>query len=112
MGRLTTHVLNTATGLPAAGMKLILRKGNEEGRYTLLFDTVTNHDGRVDAPLLEGDAFKAGVYELTFFVGDYFQTEDTFLDEVPIRFTVDDDTRHYHVPLLVTPYGYTTYRGS
>ncbi|ADH98119.1 hydroxyisourate hydrolase [Salisediminibacterium selenitireducens] len=112
MGRLTTHVLNTATGLPAVGMKLILRKGNEEGGYTMLSDTVTNHDGRVDAPLLEGDAFTSGVYELTFFVGDYFQTEDAFLDEVPIRFTVDDATRHYHVPLLVTPYSYTTYRGS
>ena len=112
MGRLTTHVLNTATGLPAEGMQVTLRKLDGDGQSVRLSDRVTNRDGRVDTPLLDGTAFTAGTYELIFFVGDYFQSKDGFLDEVPIRFTVHDDTRHYHVPLLVTPFGYTTYRGS
>jgi 5-hydroxyisourate hydrolase len=113
MGQLTTHVLDTATGKPAAGMRIVLRAG--EGAP--LADVVTNADGRVDKPLLEGAAFKPGHYELVFHAGDYFRrsgvalSDPPFLDVIPIRFAVAEDA-HYHVPLLVAPYGYSTYRGS
>ncbi|MEO0360504.1 MAG: hydroxyisourate hydrolase [Pseudomonadota bacterium] len=113
-GRLTTHVLDTALGRPAAGLKIELR--DEAG--AALAEAVTNDDGRCDAPLLEGDAFRAGVYELTFHAGAYFEAtggglpEPKFLDRVPVRFGVSDATAHHHVPLLLSPYGYSTYRGS
>lgn len=113
MGRLTTHVLDTATGRPAAGMRVVLRREGE-----VLAEMVTNLDGRFDRPVLEGSALGAGVYELSFHVGDYLRAsgadlpEPPFLDIVPIRFGVWDATAHYHVPLLVSPYGYSTYRGS
>lgn len=116
MGRLTTHVLDTARGMPAAGMTVELY-GLAGGRK-LLKSVTTNKDGRCDAPLLEGAAFVAGPYELVFAVAAYFraagiaQAEPSFLGEVPIRFAVADAAAHYHVPLLVSPYGYTTYRGS
>ena len=115
-GRLTTHVLDTATGLPAAGLALTLHR-LEEGRRELLREAVTNADGRCDAPLLEGEAFAVGVYELEFCVGDYLRArmavlpDPAFLDRVPIRFGMAEH-RHYHVPLLVSPFGYSTYRGS
>jgi 5-hydroxyisourate hydrolase len=114
MGRLTTHVLDTASGKPAAGVRVVLRR---EGEAAMLAEGVTNADGRMDKPLLEGAAFKAGRYELTFHVGDYFRANRTkladpaFLDVIPLRFAIADDA-HYHVPLLVSPYGYSTYRGS
>ncbi len=113
MGRLTTHVLDTAAGCPAAGMRIVLR---QEGK--VLAEMVTNHDGRLDRPMLEGAALSAGVYELSFHVGDYLRAsgaglpDPPFLDVVPIRFGIWDATAHYHVPLLVSPYGYSTYRGS
>ena len=113
-GRLTTHVLCTSTGRPAEGMALRLLRCADGA---VLTERVTNHDGRVDAPLLEGDAFQPGVYELSFEVGAYYRgqgvalTEPAFLDTVPIRFGLSAAT-HYHVPLLVSPYGYSTYRGS
>lgn len=113
MGRLTTHVLDTAAGRPAAGMRIVLR---HEGN--VLAEMVTNQDGRVDRPMLEGAALSAGVYELSFHVGDYLRAsgaslpDPPFLDVVPIRFGIWDATAHYHVPLLVSPYGYSTYRGS
>jgi 5-hydroxyisourate hydrolase len=115
-GRLTTHVLDTASGKPAAGMKLSLHRvsGNSHAK---VLDAVTNADGRCDAPLLEGGSFQPGHYELTFFVGDYLRAsgvalpEIAFLDQVPIRFGMAEE-KHYHVPLLVSPYGYSTYRGS
>ena len=112
MGRLTTHVLDTAAGRPAAGVRVVLRRDGK-----VLAEGTTNADGRMDRPLLEGDAFKAGRYELTFHVGDYFRArgaalaDPPFLDLIPIRFGVGEDA-HYHVPLLVSPYGYSTYRGS
>ena len=116
MGRLTTHVLDTSAGLPAAGMAIELyRLGN--GRV-LLLETITNTDGRVEQPLLQDDAFKAGEYELVFHAGNYFDrqgiTSDQprFLDRVVIRFGVSDESGHYHVPLLLSPFGYSTYRGS
>jgi 5-hydroxyisourate hydrolase len=108
-GKLTTHVLDTAAGKPGAGIAITLHliSGSER---TLLAETVTNSDGRTDQPLLSGDAVKAGLYEITFAVGDYFQ--GGFLDTVPVRFLLSDPTAHYHVPLLCSPWSYSTYRGS
>jgi 5-hydroxyisourate hydrolase len=116
MGRLTTHVLDTATGRPAEGLKIELyRLGDGAVRVKTV---TTNADGRVDAPLLEGDALVAGRYELLFHAGDYLRgcaaalPETLFLDVIPIRFGIASAAEHYHVPLLISPYGYSTYRGS
>jgi 5-hydroxyisourate hydrolase len=121
MGQLTTHVLDTAAGLPAAGVRIDLHwvgaSGVPAGR-TPLSSAVTNADGRCDAPLLEGSAVLAGVYELVFHAGPYFAgrgetlPSPPFLDEVVIRFGIADPAQHYHVPLLISPYAYSTYRGS
>ncbi len=114
MGRLTTHVLDTSHGRPAAGIVVRLYDGNG----ALLRETRTNADGRCDAPLLEGETLRVGRYRLEFEVGAYFRARGTrlseppFLDLVPIVFAVADADAHYHVPLLVSPFGYTTYRGS
>jgi 5-hydroxyisourate hydrolase len=102
---LTTHVLDIARGRPAAGVAIELLRGGE-----VLASAVTNADGRTDGPLLE--ALEAGEYELRFAVGDYFGGEPGFLDVVPVRFGVTDPGSHHHVPLLVAPGGYSTYRGS
>jgi 5-hydroxyisourate hydrolase len=116
MGRLTTHVLDTARGRPAAGLRIDLFSLDEEHR--LLKSVVTNADGRVDAPLLENMTFRAGRYELLFRAGDYWRStgEPTsfppFLDEIPVRFGIADPKQHYHVPLLLSPWCYSTYRGS
>ncbi|MGI9089329.1 MAG: hydroxyisourate hydrolase [Chthoniobacterales bacterium] len=108
MSTLSTHVLDTAHGRPAAGMKIELWSRD---RSLLLKTVTTNADGRTDAPLLGGEEMRAGNYELVFFVGDYFK-ERAFLDQVPVRFTIADVTAKYHVPLLVSPWAYSTYRGS
>jgi len=115
MGRLTTHVLDTASGRPAAGLTIELyRLGATSERIATV---TTNADGRVDGPLLEGAAFSAGVYELRFHAGAYLRArsplpDPPFLDVVPIRFGIAAPDEHYHVPLLLSPYGYSTYRGS
>ena len=109
MGKLTTHVLDTAHGRPAAGMRVELLKDG-----TTLLSTVTNADGRCDAPLLEGDALVPGTYELHFHVAAYFTelgVNCPFLDIVPVRFRVDPG-KSYHVPLVCSPWAYSTYRGS
>jgi len=110
MGKLTTHVLDTANGRPAAGIAIDLSL-LKAGEWTLLKTLRTNADGRTDGALLEGDAFRPGAYELAFHLGSYFKSQG-FLDLVPVRFVITDEGAHYHVPLLCSPWGYTTYRGS
>lgn len=116
MGRLTTHVLDTATGKPAAGLSIELYRLDPEPM--LLKAIVTNDDGRADGPLLEGASLTKAVYELRFHVGDYLKAlaislpDPLFLDVVPIRFGIAEPGQHYHVPLLISPFGYSTYRGS
>jgi 5-hydroxyisourate hydrolase len=115
MGRLSTHVLDTTSGRPAAGVTVTLSRLAGDGSRRMLATTTTNADGRTDAPLLEGEAFLAGTYELSFDVASHFAAmagAAPFLDVIPIRFTVGDPDGHYHVPLLVSPWSYTTYRGS
>ncbi|MBT3556172.1 MAG: hydroxyisourate hydrolase [Rhodospirillales bacterium] len=116
-GYLTTHVLDTSTGTPGHGMRIELFRLNGEDR-TKLADVVTNDDGRCDEPILGGDDFAPGTYELLFHAGDYLDTTGAdlpapkFLDQIPIRFGISDVAAHYHVPLLISPYSYSTYRGS
>jgi 5-hydroxyisourate hydrolase len=117
-GRLSTHVLDTARGRPAAGVQIELWALDETGARRLLRSVVTNADGRTDAPLLAGADFVAGVYELVYDIGAYFAAaglalaEPPFLGLVPVRFAVADAGGPYHVPLLVSPWAYSTYRGS
>src|SRR3569833_1316032 len=114
MTRLTTHVLDTSAGTPAAGMRIELR--SEAG--AVLADVRTNSDGRCAQPLLQGENFRAGRYSLVFHVGEYFAgrgvalPDPPFLDRVVVAFGIADAASHYHVPLLVSPWSYSTYRGS
>jgi 5-hydroxyisourate hydrolase len=110
MGRLTTHVLDTAHGRPGTGIRIELYALQGE-TGTLVASATTNRDGRTDAPLLEGEKLRTGTYQLVFHIGAYFKSEG-FLDAVPVRFKIADAAGHYHVPLLCSPWGYTTYRGS
>jgi len=114
---LTTHVLDTARGRPAAGLAVELWRLPVAGDPELVVATVLNADGRAEPPLLAEADFAAGTYELRFFVGDYFRSaglaaDPAFLDVVPVRVTLAAGEGHYHVPLLASPFGYTTYRGS
>jgi 5-hydroxyisourate hydrolase len=115
---LTTHVLDTARGRPAAGVRIDLSAVDAGGRTRLIKTVTTNADGRTDAPLLGTGEMAAGQYELLFHVGAYFRateapvTDPPFLDVVPVRFATAAGGGHYHVPLLVSPFGYVTYRGS
>jgi len=117
MGRLSTHVLDTAKGKPAAGVKIVLYRISGQS-HRKVKEVVTNADGRTGGPLLEGTDLTEGSYELVFCAGDYLRASGQagdgtlFLDEVPIRFGVQDASQHYHVPLLLSPFGYSTYRGS
>ncbi|MEO0656602.1 MAG: hydroxyisourate hydrolase [Pseudomonadota bacterium] len=116
-GYLTTHVLDTARGVPAEGIKIALYRvsGNSHRKIA---EAVTDAGGRTDVPILPQGKVKAGHYELIFFTGPYLEkaglvvSEPKFLDQIPIRFGVDDEEAHYHVPLLLSPFGYSTYRGS
>ena len=117
MGYLTTHVLDTAQGRPGQDIKIEVIRINGSERQVIKSVT-TNDDGRCDSPILEGDDFVTGEYELVFHAGDYLRAqgfkadEPRFLDVIPLRFGVSDASEHYHVPLLVSPYSYSTYRGS
>lgn len=117
MGKLTTHVLDTMNGCPAAGMRVRLYR-LQGGATALVKELTLNQDGRADAPLLEGDAFVLGSYRLMFDVAPYFHArgvelpEPPFLDTVPLDFGLADAAAHYHVPLLASPWAYSTYRGS
>jgi 5-hydroxyisourate hydrolase len=117
MGKLSTHVLDTTIGKPGAGVRVELYALGAQGR-TLLKSVTTNADGRCDAPLLEGEAMQPGRYELVFGAGDYFAArgvalpEPRFLDDVTIAFGIAHMAQNYHVPLVVTPWSYSTYRGS
>jgi 2-oxo-4-hydroxy-4-carboxy-5-ureidoimidazoline decarboxylase len=117
-GRLSTHVLDTVSGRPAPGVKITLHEIGASAR-ALLKETVTNADGRTDAPLISGEPLRIGTYELSFHIGAYFAgtgrpglADPSYLDVVPIRFSIAEPEGHYHVPLLATPWSYTTYRGS
>ena len=132
MGRLTTHVLDTAAGMPAAGLVIDLYRHAQDSHdqdnhaqnnpvqdiWHRLLSVTTNADGRCDAPLLEGADFTTGRYPLVFYAAAYLRAAGTslpeipFLDEIVIAFGIDDADQHYHVPLLLSPYGYSTYRGS
>lgn len=117
LGRLTTHVLDTAQGCPAAkvGVSLYRIAGDS---HQLIKQDITNQDGRLDTPILDSDEFTTGEYELVFLMGDYFRTstlavsDPPFVDRVVLRFGIGEADQHYHVPLLVSPWSYSTYRGS
>ncbi len=116
-GYLTTHVLDTASGQPAKGMRIDLFELTG-GDRRFIVTMHTNADGRTDRQILPKDSFRVGTYELVFHAGDYLdgmgagKSDHRFLDIIPIRFGIDDATSHYHVPLLISPFGYSTYRGS
>lgn len=117
MGRLSTHVLDVSRGKPASGVTIELQRLDASGSRATVATVTTNADGRTDRPLMEGAAFTAGVYELHFHIGAYFREKDAagagdFLDVVPIRVTLSDPDGHYHVPLVCSPFAYSTYRGS
>ena len=118
MGLLTTHVLDTAHGSPARGLRIELFRIADDCPSSFVTMVLTNDDGRCDAPLLEGAAFTRGVYQLEFHAGEYFRATSgaldnpAFLDVVPVRFGIAQSDDHYHVPLLISPYSYSTYRGS
>lgn len=117
MGRLTTHVLDAAHGCPGSAIRVALYRVEGE-RLEKVAEALTNSDGRCDAPLLQGDDYRSGVYQLQFSAGDYYRNkgvklgDHAFLDEVVLRFGIDANQDHYHVPLLISPYSYSTYRGS
>jgi 5-hydroxyisourate hydrolase len=119
MGRITTHVLDVASGTPARGVRVTLyARDDKGGALTRVAEASTNAEGRCDAPLVEGDALKRGRYRLCFAIGAYFAARGVasgdlpFLDEVVVDFGVDDASGHYHVPLVASPWSYSTYRGS
>jgi 5-hydroxyisourate hydrolase len=118
MAGLSTHVLDTVGGGPAAGVAIELYEIGSDGARTLVQRTTTNHDGRTDGPLVAAEAARVATFELVFHIGAYFRArgaymaDPPFLDVVPIRFSVADPKAHYHVPLLASPWSYSTYRGS
>lgn len=117
MGRLTTHVLDAAHGCPGSAIKVELYRIEGE-QQELVTTVVTNDDGRCDGPILQGEDYRSGVYQLHFHAGDYYRArgvalpDPAFLDVVVLRFGIDAGQDHYHVPLLISPYSYSTYRGS
>jgi len=114
MGKLTTHILDTSMGTPAQGVEIKLYKRNDSS-LKLIYSAKTNEDGRCNEPLLSGDLFEEGCYEIEFNIGHYYATKDIdcpFLKDVVIRFYISNSDENYHVPLLISPFSYSTYRGS
>ena len=117
MGRISTHILDTAAGTPAAGVRIDVSALND-GQWQLLKTVHTNTDGRTDEPLLSGDELQVGQFQLEFHIGDHYRRggialpDPLFIDRVPLRFGVADVNENYHVPLLASPWSYSTYRGS
>jgi len=112
---LTTHVLDTSREGPAAGVRVVLERVDSSGETEFIADGTTNEDGRVPEPLLSAEQMETGTFQLLFEVGEYYRdgpSESTFLETVPVRFVIEDPEEHYHVPLLLSQGGYTTYRGS
>jgi len=117
MTKLTTHVLDIYSGKPGKGVKVELYYYSEANKKEKINSIILNNDGRTDNPLVEGSNFKEGKYEIVFFIGEYFKkladvTSIPFLDDVVLKFGVSNAKEHYHVPLLVSPWSYSTYRGS
>lgn len=112
MSGISTHVLDTAKGLPARGVRAVLERESLEGRWFEIGRGATDENGRIQELLAGGAAVEAGTYRLTFFTADYFGGQHCFYPQVSVVFQVRDGSTHYHIPLLLSPYGYTTYRGS
>jgi 5-hydroxyisourate hydrolase len=112
MSGITTHVLDTAKGLPAQGVRVTLERRSQAANWVLIGEGVTDHNGRISQLLRNGDALEAASYRLVFHTGDYFGSRESFYPEIAVRFLVRDPSTNYHIPLLLSPYGYTTYRGS
>jgi 5-hydroxyisourate hydrolase len=109
---ISTHILDTASGCPAQGVRVILERMSADGTFVAAGDGITDSSGRIPQLLAPGQTLAAEVFRLTFYVSDYFEAQDHFYPEVTVSFLVRDPNTHYHVPLLLSPYGYTTYRGS
>ncbi|WP_409304151.1 hydroxyisourate hydrolase [Peribacillus sp. SCS-155] len=115
---ITTHILDLSKGKPAKGVLVELWRETSENHYEFMNDSHTNEDGRIPSPLVQGEAMKKGIYELRFYVAEYYRSEgalledNAFLDCVPVRFRISGPGSHYHIPLLLSPGGYSTYRGS
>jgi 5-hydroxyisourate hydrolase len=112
MSRISTHILDTAKGQPAPGVPVVLERQSPDGGWFEIGGGVTDANGRIPQFLKAGASLEVGVYRLTFFTADYFNKQESFYPEVTVCFQVRDASQHYHVPLLLSPYGYTTYRGS
>jgi 5-hydroxyisourate hydrolase len=112
MSGISTHVLDTAKGQPAQGIRVVAEKLSSAGNFAAAGDGVTDGNGRIPQLLAAGVALESGIYRLTFYVDDYFAGEDHLYPEVAVSVLVRDASTHYHIPLLLSPYGYTTYRGS
>jgi 5-hydroxyisourate hydrolase len=112
MSGISTHILDTSKGLPARGVRVMLERRSLDGDWAEVSSGVTDHNGRVAELLGNGEGLQAASYRLTFAVGEHFQGQECFYPEVAVQFDIRDASAHYHVPLLLSPYGYTTYRGS
>ncbi|HYL37068.1 MAG TPA: hydroxyisourate hydrolase [Bryobacteraceae bacterium] len=112
MSGVSTHVLDTARGQPARGIRVLLERASEDGSWGRAGAGLTDSNGRIATLLDATGTLQEGAYRLTFYVGDYFEGQEYFYPEISVQFMVQDPAAHYHVPLLLSPYGYTTYRGS
>ena len=112
MSGISTHVLDTANGRPAQGVRVVAEHMHSSGTFVPAGEGITDNNGRIPQMLAGGGGLEAGLFRLTFYVGDYFKGQDHFYPEITVSFLVRDPSAHYHIPLLLSPYGYTTYRGT